>query len=294
MAHVSLIIISVIILIIAICLIIIYCMNKNFRSYPCYFNIIFTLTIAFDNIIRLIPGGRGTGIDNNDPKTFGCKIQAFSLAFFDKLILTLMVSYSIIAFLGSFKNEFYHNNEKIIFIILTIVSLFISAFSTIIFFINGISDRSEFCYVETKNIVKKIADTIITGILFIISLICITTTIVKVDQLRREITAQGRDSSITFHEIRFIFGFLINLITFIYVILLILKLMPFNSFAKDIIYILLCLLVELFFTVNSQLIKEIKRIITCTNIDNIEDDFHGLNDSNFDENTDNDDNDNDN
>ena len=284
MAHIVLIIISGIITLVAILLIIIYCMNKSFRAFPCYFNIIFTLTIAFNNIIRLIPAGRGTGIDTNEEKTIPCHIQAFTLAFFDKLMLTLMTSYSIISFLGSFQNEFYNKNEKKIFIILTLLSIIITAIPTYLFYSRGISDRSEFCYVETKDPFKQVLDTIVTGALLIISLICIISILVKIYKLKGEINAQGRDSSINFHYIRFIFNLLINFITFTYVILLILKVMPFDNFVKDLLYILLSLSVELFFTVNSKLLKEIKRIITCKSGD-IEDEFHNIDDTyNDDEN----------
>ena len=56
MANPVLIAISILISIIAVFLIIIYLINRKFRSYPYYFNIIFILVIAVDNIIRLIPG----------------------------------------------------------------------------------------------------------------------------------------------------------------------------------------------------------------------------------------------
>lgn len=293
MAHPALYTISGIITFAAILLILIYSLNKKFRSYPFYFNIMFTISITFDNVIRLIPAGRGTGIDIDKEKTIPCKIQAFSLTFFDKFMLTLMVVYSIISYLGIFKMEFYKNFQKLIFITLTCISITISFICTMVFYYQGISDRSEFCYVETKNNVKKVVDSIVTSILLLINLFCIIRILIKIYQLKKENdknNIKDRKNSFNHHLIRFIFDFFINFITFIYVILLILKLLPFDSFVKDLIYIILSLIVELYFTVNTELLKEIKRIITCSKID---DDNTRLDSNDFNESF-NDDNDNDN
>lgn len=270
MAEAILYVISVIITIIAICLIITYSINKKFRALPFYFNIIFTLSIAINNILRLIPAARGDGINSKDEgkkESIQCKIQAFALTFLDKFMLVLMTSYSIIAFMGLFKKEFSKNHQNLTFIILIIISIIISLVCTIIFYLQAISDRSYFCYVETKNNVKQIVDTIVTSILLAINLICIVSMLIKIIILKIESKDhQGIGNSVLYHLARFIFSFFINLITFVYVILLINKLMPFDNFVKDLIYILLCLIVELFFTVNSELIREIKKIITCQKI----------------------------
>lgn len=259
MAHLSLIIISIIITLVAFFLIIIYSTNKKFRAYPCYFNIIFTLTITFDNLIRLIPGGKGDDIGTDD-KSFFCHLQAFSLTTFDKLMLALMTSYSIINFLGNYKTQYYRENEKAIFITLTIISLAISLICTIIFYFPGISNRSEFCYVETKSILKKIIDTIVTSFLLLISLFCIVKVLINIYKLKTE----GRN--INYHFYRFIADLIISSVTFTYVILLILKILPFDNYVKDLLFIILSLVVELFFTVNLELLKEIKRIITCSKV----------------------------
>ena len=265
MADPVLIVVNILISIITIFLIIIYSANKKFRSYPCYFNIIFTITITIDSIVRLIPGGRGTGEDIDNEKTTSCKFQAFILTMFDKLMLTLMTSYSIIAYLGSYNLQFYRNKERLIFIILTIASIIISLITTIIFYIQGISDRSQYCYVETKNVVKQIVDSIVTACLLAITLFCIIRVLMNIYHLKRERendNIQARDA-INSHFCRFIFDFIISSITFVYVILLINKKINTTSYVKDLIYVLLSLIVELFFTINIELIKEIIRIVTC-------------------------------
>ena len=269
MSHPVLIIISIIISLFAFLLLIIYLLNKKFRSYPCYFNIIFTLSITLDNLIRLIPGGKGDKGDNpSEKKTVLCHIQAFSLTLFDKLMLTLMTSYSIIAYMGSFHLYYYKTNVKKVFVGLTIVSFLISLITTLLFYLHGISNRSQYCYVETKDKFKQIVDSIVTSILLLISLYCIINLIKKILEIKaeKENEEEGENSleSIKRHLCRFIWDFIVTIITFGYVILLINKLLTFfDHFGKDLVYILLSLLVELFFTINSELIKEVIRILTC-------------------------------
>ena len=280
MAHPVLIAISIIITVFAFLLLIIYLLNKKFRSYPCYFNIIFTLSITLDNLIRLITGGKGNGDESDTNYTTICQIQAFTLTLFDKVMLCLMTSYSIIAYIGSYHLYFYKTHEKKIFIVLTIVSFLISLITTILFYINGISNRSQYCYVETKSQFKKILDTIVTSILLIISLFCIIKLLIKIKQLKQEKeyeteTGDGNEDSvksITRHLIRFILNLILTLNIFMYVICLINKIIDFEHFFKDLVYILLSLFAELFFTINMELIKEVLRIITCKKIEEDDED----------------------
>ena len=277
MSHPVLIIISIIIALFAIFLLIIYLLNEKFRSYPCYFNIIFTISITLDNLIRLIPEGIGEVNDEKSgDKSFLCHIQAFSLTLFDKFMLTLMTSYSIIAYLGSNHLGFYKSNEKLIFIFLTIISFLISLITTLVFYLRGISNRSQYCYVETKDKVKQVVDSIITIILLLISLFCILILIRKIIQLKKEKTNENEDEntikSLNKHLCRFICDFVVTLITFGYVILLINKLINFQHFGKDLTYIILSLFCELFFTINMELIKEVIRIITCKKVNDNEND----------------------
>jgi len=65
---------------------------------------------------------------------------------------------------------------------------------------------------------------------------------------------------------RFIIHLIINIIAFTYIFLLINKTFPKGSY-KDLIYILICLIVELFFTVQRPLYKAFMRILTCNKIE---------------------------
>ena len=262
MANPVLIAISILISIIAVFLIIIYLINRKFRSYPYYFNIIFILVIAVDNIIRLIPGE----IDSKQKETIGCKIQAFTLTLFDKLMLILMTIYSIFAYLENFQNFFYKPNEKIIFIISTSGSFLLSLILAFIFFFQGI-EKSEYCYVES-NTLKNIVDSSITGLLLLISLFCLISLLINIKQIKQERendpeNEQGKEQ-VDFYLVRFIGALIMNLLTFGYVIILINNLIKFDKdFIKDLIYMLLSLSVELFYTIKIELINQIKKMVTC-------------------------------
>lgn len=262
MANAVLISISILISIIAVFLIIIYLINRKFRSYPYYFNILFIVTIAIDNIIRLIPE------DNikKDDETIGCKIQAFTLTLFDKLMLNLIAVYSIFAYLENFQNFFYKPNEKIIFIISTVSSFILSLILALIFFFPGIS-KGQYCYVSNSTL-KKIVDTIITSILLIISLFCLISLLINIKQIKQESENVPENEhgkrQVDFYLIRFIGAIILNLLIFGYVITLINNLIDFKKdFIKDLIYMLLSLLVELFFTIKIELINEVKKMLTC-------------------------------
>jgi hypothetical protein len=244
-------------------LIFIYIKSK-FNSYPYYFNIFFCVTISLNNIIRLITGERKA----DEEASAACKAQAIFLTFSDKLILACVCSYSFINYLGMTRTEFYKNKEKVIFIVLAVISILISIISTIIFISQGYSTHSHFCYADTSNSVKIISDSIITGILFGVSLLCLIILMVNIIKLKNTLESEssGRSSNIGYHLCRFSFDIIINIALFIYIFLIINKTLSWGSIAKDIIYIILCLIIEVFFTVNKEFIKETKRILTCQKI----------------------------
>ena len=217
-----------------------------------------------NNIIRLITSDR----KHDEEVSAICKVQAIFLTFSDKLILACVCSYSFINYLGMTRTEFYKNKEKVIFIVLAVISILISIISTIIFISQGYSTHSHFCYADTSNSVKIISDSIITGILFGVSLLCLIILMVNIIKLKNTLESEssGRSSNIGYHLCRFSFDIIINIVLFIYIFLIINKTLSWGSIAKDIIYIILCLIIEVFFTVNKEFIKETKRILTCQKI----------------------------
>ena len=147
---------------------------KDLHSYPCYFNIL-SVVISINNIARLINPG-------TDSDSIGCKIQGFILALFDKLMLTTMTIYSIVAYLGIINLEFYKGNEKSIFIISTILSFLISLIIAILFILNGVVVYDDVCYVRSSidetvrnlKVNKEIIDVIVNSILLVVNFLLLS------------------------------------------------------------------------------------------------------------------------
>ena len=133
---------SVILVLITSFIIFIYIKTKKLHSYPCYFNIILCLVIALDNVIRLIP------LKDASPNDIICKIQGYTLAFFDKLMVSMMTVYSIISFLGLVKNTCYKFHEKTIFVGLISLSIIFSLAFSLIFIKNTTAKYDDICYIE--------------------------------------------------------------------------------------------------------------------------------------------------
>lgn len=273
---------SAIIAAFTIIMIIIYSRDENFnidktnsekakiQSYPRFFNIFFCCVITVDNLIRIIPKSFGVDPSNEkDQANFICGTQAFILCLTDKFLPGLMTIYSIMNYLSVFKGEFYKNNLFLIYLSLILGGFFISLTLTIIYFTYGVSYKDILCYIHTRELFKIISDDIYTSILFIINLFCLINLIKKMHQLENKYQNSDKliqkEKSKSFLR-RFIIHLIINIIAFTYIFLLINKTFPKGSY-KDLIYILICLIVELFFTVQRPLYKAFMRILTCNKIE---------------------------
>ena len=265
-------IINIVIALFTILLLFIYLKSPSFKSIPFYFNIIFCIIITLDNGLRLIPAEK--------LEDTWCKIQGFLLSFFDKLFITSITIYSIINYIIMVNPKCYDNNKNLLYFILILINIIISLILTIIFFCQGMSKSSldhGFCYINTSNPIKITLDAIYTILLLLIDLFCIIRILTKLSTLLRESDIQNnenRKKKFHHHLYRFIFDLILNIITFGFLFFLIMKWLTFldgkdgeNKIVKDIIYILLCLINELFFTINSELYKEGMRIFTCNKIE---------------------------
>ena len=258
---------SIVIVFITTCLIIIYAKTKSLHSYPCYFNILLSSVISLDNIVRLLKV-----IDDEDElnpnNSLECKFQGFSLALFDKLMLTTMTIFSIISYLGVAKTEFYNHHEKCIFIILTIVGFMISLILAILFMLNGVVSNKDICYVKSSaddgelKINKQLIDAIVTSILLVINFYCIFQSLRYIYKIIKE--TKNNKGYYYFHLCKYIIIFILNNITFIVVILIILDKFFDNSVLTSLCYIILSLFIVLFYTVNKRVLLEGKKIICCT------------------------------
>lgn len=258
-------------------IIIIYLKSDSLKSYPSYFTIYFCLIITFDNGIRLIKLNQDEEEKNPSPI---CKAQAFILSFFDKLFIISITSYAIINYIIMVAPDIYETRIKIIYIILVIISLFFSAVLTVIFFMRGINNdpKSDFCYVVTDDAIKIIVDSIYTCILLFIDLFCIIRVLVLISKLIKTSQQSYKKQNLKLHLCRFIVDLILNIITFGYLLLLINKKLSFEpSIIKDYLFIILCLINELFFAMNGEMYKEIMRIITCNKVEKYKKSNKGVN-----------------
>jgi hypothetical protein len=132
--------------------------KKNYSSFYFGFNCWFTSIILIDNFLRCFRAARGDGIDSKDENkevSSGCQAQAFLLTFFDKFTILFLVVFAIFSYEDKFNDEWFNKNRTKLLIISIIIIIIISVVLTIVFFFTkDISDRSEFCYVETKSDIK--------------------------------------------------------------------------------------------------------------------------------------------
>ena len=259
----ALIAISVLISVSAILIIIVYAKSKIFHSYPYYFNIFFILTIMLNNLIRLLPGKEG---ENEFKTSLGCYIQGIILTVLDKLMLCQITSYSVIYYLGSFHSEIFEKNKMLIFLLLSEVGFGISMILATVFSFKGMSVSSQYCYVRTRDDTKFIVDTLITTLLWATSMICTVRLLINLVKIKKEVAVYNRKAdSISYHTCRFSFNLVFNVLIFLYVDLLINKKLTWmgDGWFKDFVYIFLSFVGEIFFTINSEVWKESKRILTC-------------------------------
>jgi hypothetical protein len=275
------IIFSILMIIFSILLIIVYLKDKKnhlsnnssekMKLYLCYLNILFCSVVITNNVMRLIPESLtadyyGEQADINDKKYSPlCKIQAFSVSLLDKLLLSLITIYSLNHYLSVFHIDYYKQNMKKICILLPLSGFLLSLVLTIIFLLDGISLKDVLCYIHTRTLVKKLFDNIYTSLLFLVNIICLTRLLINLNDLKKKYGENGNQIMLKKSQgfiKRFIINLILNIFSFLYIFLLINKVFPRGNY-KDLIYILICLIVELFFTFNEYLFKAFVRLITC-------------------------------
>ena len=244
----------------------IYIFSKSFRSYPCYLNIILSSVIAIDNILRLI----GIGEEG----TAKCYFQAFTLAVFDKLIFTSLTINAFLTYIGVTNYELYTKKMKILFIGSNIFGLFIGLIFGIIFItIDSPNSYDNVCYVKAS-VYKETSDTIITFCLFLIYLYCNIKLLIYLVRIIKELFVTGKKTKdFSRHFFRIFFSLIITSLSFFVVILIINDSLFLDNNLIDLFYIIICLIVDLFYTFNKTVIKETIKLLCCKNkIESIKED----------------------
>ena len=251
------IILNIIIILITLYLIFLFIKSKTFHIYPCYNIMALSFILFFDNILRLIPTK-----DAGNPLKY---IQAFLLTLLDKLVLTTITSQAIIIYLGVCHTKLYFNKERALYFIISITGIIISIIVTSIYISFGITNYNGdsiyyYCKGEDK---KKIIDTIFNSIFLFLNILFIGILLIYLTIKKTEETlGLIEDLDYGHHRTKIVIMLFINSFTFVESYLIIYDIIENNV---DLIYLLTCLIIDLYYTINKIIIKETMKIF-CKSI----------------------------
>ena len=259
-------VINALIILITFYLIFLYIKSKEFHQKKCFNILLLSIILFFDNILRLIP--MNIYILRH--------IQAILLTFFDKLILTTITSQALILYFGVCQTKLYYKNELAFFLVPLILGLLISGVLTILYVIiankevgnGGITNfegKNNYFYVINTDL-KLICDTIFNSVFLFVNVFCCGVLLIYLSQKKKKAELGIiEDLDYGHHHLKVILMFIINSVMFIESFLIIYDKMPGNFI--DLIYIITCLLLDLYHAINKIIIKETMRIF-CTKLYN--------------------------
>ena len=260
---VSIYILNVIMILIGLFLVFLYIKSKELHNYSFYNIITMSLIILLDNILRLIPA--------NSMPTFFHYLQAFLLVFFDKMILSILSTQIVVIYIIIMWVETYINNEKRIFIIGFVVCLVISAILTTIYI--SLSEEhiiytGSYYYTADDWGGKLICDVVYNAILIGVNFFCIAVVLAYFSKKKQAVEAGIiEDLGYKKQYIRFLIIFFINILYIIEIFLIIYDKLPGNI---DFIYLCSCLVIDLGYSINSTVIRGIKKIFCKNKISEID------------------------
>ena len=196
-------------------------------------------------------------------------IQAFLLTFFDKLILAIITSQALILYYGVCHTKLYYKREKIFFLTSFLIGLIISIVLSILYIViankekgeGGITnydDSSIYFYVIGTDC-KTLADSIFNGVFLLFNLFFSIVLLVFITRKRKQASLGIiEDLDYGHHNLRIVLMFIINSFMFVESYLIIYDKMPYDFI--DLIYLISCLLVDLYYTLNKIIIKETLKI----------------------------------
>ena len=254
--HIPLIILNIIIIIISLYLLFLIFKSKSFHKYPCYNMIIFSFIIFIDNILRIIPTN-----ENKKHCNIVDDIFAYFIVFFDKLILATLSMQSLIYYLGVLKTDFYSANEAKIFYITLCCSLVISGTISAYYILKfGTKDTGNYYCYSKDPLTKKIIDDIFNSIYLLISIYCSIVPLKYISLKKKEVESGLIDDlNYSHHFNRILITLLLNILTFGLSFLIIHDAFPSGDYV-DLIYLITCLVVDLFNCLNEEVYKETLKI----------------------------------
>ncbi len=247
------IILNILFVFISFYLLFLFIKSKQLHNCPCYNMMIISLIILIDNASRLL--------HTKELPDILKYIQAFTLTFLDKLLLTTMTFQAFILYLGIVKTQFYYKYEKVIFFLTLIVEIIICCVLATLYIINGITDyegKNKYFYCDSSTF-KQFADPIFDSIFLLINILFFVNLLAYFSK-KKKAASKGEIDDLDYGKnfTKFLLLSIINTITFVESFLIIFEKIPIEFI--DIIYLSTCFLIDLAYNINDITIKETSKI----------------------------------
>ena len=251
-AEILIYILNIIIIIITLYLIFLLIRSKSFKIYPCYNITIISFIILIDNILRL-----------HKLEEYS---QAFLLTFLDKALLATITSQAIITYLGvCWTNVYFEGtNEKKIFIGTSVIGISISAIISLIYilFAGTVSyDNYYYCKDDKDDRkIKRIGDSVFNGIFLLINFFCCVFLLIFLTKKKNEASLGIiEDLDYKHHHTKIVLMLIFNSAIFIESYLIVFDMLGDFEYV-DLMYLITCLVILLYYTINKIIIKETMKI----------------------------------
>lgn len=264
-AQIAIYILNGVIIFITLYLIFLYIKSDTFRIYPCYNILIISFIVLYDNIIRLLPLRFIKAI-----KIFAAfkYTQAFLLTFMDKLLLTTITCQVVITYLGVCHTRFYFDSEKQIFVSTLLIGVIISIIISLVYIIlpGKLANYGDYFYCYDFGYIKKIIDIIFNGFFLLITIALTLLLLGYIGTKKKEVSlGLIEDLDYGHHFTKILIMFIVNSLLFIESFLIVFDVdFIYRIFNIDLLYLISCLVILLYYTINKKVIQETTKIF-CYN-----------------------------
>ena len=273
--HIVLIVISCLIALITIYLIALYIKSESFKTYSCFNIMLMSIVLFLDCLMLIISEVCEEKIDK-----VGKFIFLLINTFLDKMILSVLSLQVIIVYSGIIHTDFYFSHEKsfvkigdsicvIVSIALAVVySLLLSIKEGKIVDFDDTERQNEYKSIfQTRNLAKKILETIFCGINLFVNVFFLVIVIMHISRKRKEAkVGLIQDLGYGNQLLRFSLIFTVNIIAIIFAGIVVNfsenffpKKKQFDDYCV-IIFLIICFLIQLCFMINKTVYKETLKI----------------------------------
>ena len=285
--HIVLIIISCLLALITIYLIALYIKSESFKTYSCFNIMLISIVLFLDCVILII-----SEVCDEKINTIGKFILLLINTFLDKMILSVLSLQVIIVYSGIIHTDFYFSHEKS-FVkigdsICVIVSIALAVVYSLLLSIKGgkIKDfkdgknlsEEDYNIFQTRNLAKKILETIFCGINLFVNVFFLVIVIMHISRKRKEAkVGLIQDLGYGNQLLRFSLIFTVNIIAIIFAGIVVNfsenffpKKKQFDDYCV-IIFLIICFLIQLCFMINKTVYKETLKIFCKKKYQEIDD-----------------------